>query len=151
MVVAPPSRRADGIYSWANDAAIAPAPGWLLDMVAERPRPHRARGEAEQVHWALVAETVKHVPCELEWQERNTIGMAIWACTGGPPEGFLIWDEWLRRSGKYNARTTRQRWAAIGRCPPNDLGYGTLEYRANRADPNWWNEFEREVLKHLNK
>jgi Bifunctional DNA primase/polymerase, N-terminal len=95
MVVAPPSVRRDGDYRWANDAPIAIAPQWLLDIVAERP-PRRRRDvdENQLVHWTLVmeteteTETVKHMPTELEWHERNKIGMAIWACTGGSQSGI---------------------------------------------------------------
>jgi hypothetical protein len=149
MCVAPPSRRTDGQYRWANDAAIAPAPVWLLDRLAERPRPHRTENTAFLVDAWLVAETMKHVPTELQWEERNRIGMAIWACTGGSEAGFKIWDEWLARSGKYNARKTQQRWAAIHRCPPTAIGYGSLEYRATAANPEWGNELDARQMREM--
>jgi Bifunctional DNA primase/polymerase, N-terminal/Primase C terminal 2 (PriCT-2) len=35
MVVAPPSKRGDGVYRWLNELPIAEAPTWLLDLVTE--------------------------------------------------------------------------------------------------------------------
>jgi hypothetical protein len=146
MAVAPPSVRADGVYQWVKKALIANAPPWMLAQLMERPYRQRIQEEAELVHPALVTATVEHVPTELNWHQRNRIGMAIFACTGGSQAGLAIWDAWLQKSGKYNARATQQRWAALHRCPPNNIGYGTLMYLATRANPNWLAEFDRELM-----
>jgi hypothetical protein len=37
MVIAPPSKRADGAYGWLNDLPIADAPEWLVQRVTQQP------------------------------------------------------------------------------------------------------------------
>jgi hypothetical protein len=45
MVVAPPTRRADGQYRWLNDLAFADPPPWLLAALAvQQPRRPRVGG-----------------------------------------------------------------------------------------------------------
>jgi RecA-family ATPase len=39
MFVAPPSVRTDGTYQWLNEAPIAAAPQWLIDLVTVQPTP----------------------------------------------------------------------------------------------------------------
>lgn len=153
MVVAPPSERDDGSYVWANSESIANAPSWLLDMV-HRPNFERAVWTNDDndlaVHEDLVAAAVAHVPTKIGWHDRNTIGMAIWAATAGSDAGFVIWDNWLRRSGRYNSATTAARWTAMGRSPPTNIGYGTLAYLATAAAPEWLGEYDMKLMMALN-
>ena len=111
MVLAPPSIKDGVAYRWVNDALICNAPQWLLALVARRPTPpslYQSIDNTEIIYGALVKETMKYVPTELGWEERNKIGMAIFVATGGSQEGLAIWDEWLARSGKYSREATRQ-------------------------------------------
>jgi putative DNA primase/helicase len=39
MVLVPPSVKGGGVYEWINRVAIADAPGWLLDLIAEIAKP----------------------------------------------------------------------------------------------------------------
>jgi Bifunctional DNA primase/polymerase, N-terminal/Primase C terminal 2 (PriCT-2) len=146
MVVAPPSVRHDGIYQWLNDAPIANAPLWLIDLVAELPV------ERREEEWgsdpALVAAAAAVIPTELSWHERNRIGMAIWCATNG--EGFEIWDEWLQRSGKYDRGHALARWRGISSSRPTNIGMGTLVYHANRVDPGWLERYDNELVNALN-
>jgi primase-like protein len=73
----------------------------------------------------------------LEWDDWNRVLMAIWRATSGSVEGFRIADIWSRKSAKYNAQNTLEKWNAISKCPPDRIGFGTLKYLADRADPNW--------------
>jgi hypothetical protein len=155
MVVAPPSERDDGIYTWVNAANIANAPQWLLELVHTPQFERRAQFNHDDdnavVHADLVAAAMAHVPTRLTWHERNNIGMAIFTATGGSQAGFVIWDNWLRRSGKYDARSTAARWAAMGRSPPTDIGYGTLSYLATQADAKWLTELDKQLIATMNE
>ncbi len=42
MVIAPPSRRGDGVYRWLNNAPITSAPDWLLALVLAEVAPKRS-------------------------------------------------------------------------------------------------------------
>ena len=55
--------------------------------------------------------------------------MATWSATGGA--GFPAFDQWSRKSTKYDEAETRERWAQIAKSPPTDIGAGTLFYMAN--------------------
>lgn len=72
----------------------------------------------------------------LEWVDWNNIGMALFAATGGSDEGSALWNEWSKRSSKYDARETRKRWEHYKRSPPSRIGAGTLWY--------WFNIFYNE-------
>jgi Primase C terminal 2 (PriCT-2) len=40
------------------------------------------------------------------WNEWNTLGMAVWRASGGSHEGFEAFDEWSKRSPKYDREET---------------------------------------------
>jgi len=157
MVIIPPSVRRDGVYRWVKDVPVAPAPGWLLSFVAVKPRPPSTADRTELEYNSpiglrlLIREAMKHVPVQTEWNERNRIAMALWACTGGDTFGLALWDEWLQRSGKYNYQMTRKRWAALGRCPPSDIGFGTIMFQATRAQPKWLDELDSKLEAAVNR
>ena len=91
------------------------------------------------------------MPTELGWEERNKIGMAIFVATDGSKEGFKIWNDWLKRSGKYNEATARQRWAAITKYPPSKTGYEKLSCLATKAHPKWLSELDKKLIRELNR
>src|SRR5262249_5962187 len=80
---------------------------------------------------------------DLEWDDWNRIGMAIWAATGGSAEGFEIFDSWSRKSLKYDARATSRKWTAYVRSPPTRIGFGTLKHLADEADPGTYFSWSR--------
>jgi hypothetical protein len=140
MVVAPPTRRADGQYRWLNDLPIAGAPPWLIDRVKKQPRPrHNGAGvEWTEVPATKLAAAVAAIPNDdLGWEEWNRVGMALWAATNGSDEGLVLFDRWSQKSGKYDAADTAVKWDAYDSCPPNELTAGTLFYLADQADPSW--------------
>jgi hypothetical protein len=67
---------------------------------------------------------------EQQWAAWNTIGMAVWAATGGTADGLMLFHRWSVRSSKYDARNTERRWAHYHKHPPTRLGAGTLCHRA---------------------
>jgi hypothetical protein len=71
----------------------------------------------------------------------NTIGLAIYAETGGSEEGFALFDAFSRRSSWYNKLVnTRERWEHFHRSPPNRIGANYLYGRARKVNPNWREE-----------
>jgi hypothetical protein len=78
----------------------------------------------------------------LHWKYWNSMGMAIWRGTKGAPEGFAAFDAWSKKSPKYNAQTTAERWAAYAKYPPTKTGAATIFYLADQASPGWREEYE---------
>jgi Bifunctional DNA primase/polymerase, N-terminal/Primase C terminal 2 (PriCT-2) len=149
MSVAPPSKTSKGVYRWINKRRIAMAPQWLLDLVR---KPARAPDDV----WQQYANSTKQASIEeltlatamipnpdIPWDpDKNTpgwngIGMALFAATEGSAEGFRLFDAFSKRSAKYNEATTRAKWEAFHRCPPHEIGAGTMLYLAEQAEPNW--------------
>jgi hypothetical protein len=141
MVVAPPTHRADGQYRWLNDFEIAETPPWLLERVQPRQREdqvHAAAGANQQTDLALIAAVVRVIPNnDLDWENWNKIGMAIWRATDGSDEGLTIFDSFSQKSSKYDAAETLARWNGYFACPPDRIGVGTLFYLADEAVPGW--------------
>jgi hypothetical protein len=70
-----------------------------------------------------------------EWADWNRLGMALFAASGGSDAGFTAFDCLSRRSAKYDAGETQNRWDHYRQCPPDRLGPGTLIYEARQVDP----------------
>jgi hypothetical protein len=138
MVVAPPTKRHDGQYRWLNELEIAEPPQWLHDLVIRRSTNAHDRAETGTTDSTLITMALSVIPNdELDWENWNRIGMATWAATGGSDAGFDAFDEWSKKSNKYDAETTRERWNAYSTSPPNQIGAGTLFFLANQEMPNW--------------
>jgi hypothetical protein len=149
MVVAPPSRRSDGVYRWRNSLPIAKAPAWLLDMVVEKERAPREADPFAQfakhvrpmnmAEFTLAAAMIPNP--DLPWDPDkktgspgwNAIGMAIFAATDGSAEGFKLFNAFSRRARKYDAANTRAKWKAFHGC----LGAGTIFHLAEEAVPDY--------------
>ncbi|MBR1248876.1 bifunctional DNA primase/polymerase [Bradyrhizobium sp. AUGA SZCCT0169] len=75
---------------------------------------------------------------DLGWDDWNTVAMAIWHATGGSAEGLTTLHDWSRKSTKYNAAETDDRWATITMWPPTRFnGMAKLVVLAKLADPYW--------------
>lgn len=74
---------------------------------------------------------------DLDWNAWNRIGMALWVASSG--QGFDAFDAWSRKSNKYDAETTKARWAHYATSPPQRIGAGTIFHLANEADAGWRN------------
>src|SRR5262249_12360078 len=68
--------------------------------------------------------------------------MATWNGTSGSVGGFTAFDAWSKKSPKYNARTTGERWEAFSKCPPTRIGAGTIFFLADKTSPGWREEYE---------
>jgi hypothetical protein len=153
MVVAPPSRRGDGIYRWRNSLPIVAAPRWLLQRVQEQERAPREADPFAQfanhvrpMNMAEFTLALAMVPNpDLPWDpDKNTgspgwnaIGMAIFAATDGSAEGFKLFNAFSRRARKYDAANTRAKWKAFHGCPPREIGAGTIFFLAEEAVPDY--------------
>jgi Primase C terminal 2 (PriCT-2) len=73
-----------------------------------------------------------------EW---NTTGMAIFAATDGHDRGFEAFAMWSEKSAKCNGGYEK-RWHHYFRCPPTEIGAGSIFHWANQAKPEWRSEYE---------
>ena len=69
----------------------------------------------------------------VDWNEWNTVGLALWRATGGSESGCILWHEWSARCAKYDARETEARWRHFKRSPPSSIGAGSLYFRFAEA------------------
>jgi hypothetical protein len=118
---------------WEFDHDLArPAYAWTKqappDATRNR-RPHRTWAQRD----LNLAEIVKSIPNNCDWEDWNRIGLAIFATSGGSEEGFVIFDDWSAKSAKYNPYHTANKWAAFRRCPPTRIGAGTLVHLTRQA------------------
>jgi hypothetical protein len=155
MVLAPPTVRPDGAYSWVNDYPIAKAPDRWIALVRDDAGA-RTPGDNPQADPAMLAAAVAVIPNDdIDWENWNKRGMALWRATNGSDEGFAIFDGYSQKSGKYNAVTTRQRWLHYGRTPtpPDSIGAGTIFFLANEADPNcnWLRRYDAALKAKMDK
>jgi putative DNA primase/helicase len=147
MVIAPPSMR-PGFhvpYCWINDAPIAEAPQWLIDLiiakVSERspaepgPEPTNLSAGAEKIRAALA---VTPSDAEQTWFEVGAgIGRVL-----GDADGFPLFDWWSRKSDKYDEDECAEKWEHL--LTITGYGEGTIFHYADEADPNWRIAYERE-------
>lgn len=84
----------------------------------------------------LIASALKHISNgDLDWDDWNRVAMAVWRATKGSSVAFGAFDEWSRKSNKYDAKTTREKWTKLFRSPPSEIGAGTIFKMA--ADNGW--------------
>jgi hypothetical protein len=90
-----------------------------------RTAPLRPRREmtADEVD---LAEMVAAIPNNEDWAGWNSMGLAIYAATGGSDHGAVIFDDWSEKSLRYNPYTTGERWRHYHRSPPSRTGIGKL-------------------------
>jgi Primase C terminal 2 (PriCT-2) len=101
-----------------------PAPD---DPPAEPDRPRRSRrwlvtkyGDVE------LAEIVEAIPNDLGWEDWNAYGLRIYAASDGSADGYVIFDDFSRKSAKYHKASVDERWANYGKSPPSRTGIAKL-------------------------
>jgi hypothetical protein len=157
MVIAPPSIKPGvGQYKWLNDLPVVDAPAWLIEAVTNRksrdgtrpssaddeaPRSEHEPGENHEADPDLIAAALAVIPnYDVSWNEWNAIAMATHRATKG--SAFAAFDQWSRKSRKYDAKNTHARWNDLFNCPPTDLGAGTIFHLANKASGSWRRDYE---------
>jgi putative DNA primase/helicase len=138
-VIVPPSQSQNGSYTFSSGgledhADLPPFPSELLERLGRRSEPSpSASPDADPERIRAAMRTISNA--DVGWDDWKRFGLAIWRATSGGEQGFAIWDEWSRKSSKYDADNTRREWEAITRSPPTRIGAGTIFYHANQADP----------------
>jgi len=100
-------------------------------------------GEEPQAEVMRIVAALAVIPNDnLDWDDWNAVGMATWRATSGADAAFAAFDAWSKKSRKYDADNTAQKWAAYSRSPPTQVGAGTVFYLADHADPNWRLDYE---------
>ena len=142
MVIAPPSMRpGKGAYRWLNALPIAAAPPWLIARVTASEQRHT--GDEPEADESRVALALAMIPNDdLDWDDWNRVGMAVWRATGGSDLGRDAFDAWSQKSGKYNAKTTAAKWTKYFSSPPTHIGAGTIFHLANEARPGWEDDLD---------
>jgi hypothetical protein len=161
-IVMPPSRRKDREYRVGHDMDPIDPPHWLIEMIGTRPAPlfeERQRKSVDAVHTggaadevdgidatvfeaanvpadlAELAEAMSYIPNRnLPWDEWTVIGLALFAATQG--RGFPIFDQFSKRSAKYDQAKTLERWEQICGSPPDRIG---ARHIYQRAAAHGWN------------
>jgi Primase C terminal 2 (PriCT-2) len=154
--VMPPSRRKDREYRVGNDVDPIDPPHWLIEMIGTRLEPlfeARQRDGVDNVRAAGLADVANgieaagfkaaNIPSDLAelaealsyilnrnlpWDEWTVIGLALFAATKG--KGFAIFDQFSRRSAKYDPAKTLERWQQIRGSPPDRIGARHIFHRA---------------------
>jgi Bifunctional DNA primase/polymerase, N-terminal/AAA domain/Primase C terminal 2 (PriCT-2) len=146
-VIVPPSRTESGKQYSSNEVqGIAGAPDWLYDLVIsddpfkqqEQQKPHH-QPTTEQVRMAL--SVIPNI--DLGWDDWNRIGMATWRATNGNHAGLAAFVEWSKKSAKHNKKDScSDRWKTYAKCPPTEIGVGTIFFLADQADPDWRDRYQ---------
>ena len=153
MVIAPPSVRKDGEYRWLNDNPIVDAPEWLIELVKKQPKAVNDSdgGDRPEIHAdaSLLGAAVAVIPNDksVGWEEWNNVGMALWRTTGGSDEGLDLFDGWSAKCPRYDAAYTAAKWDGYERCPPTEIGAGSIFYMADQASSTWRREYEERVAR----
>jgi Bifunctional DNA primase/polymerase, N-terminal/Primase C terminal 2 (PriCT-2)/D5 N terminal like len=143
-VIVPPSRNIDGagyefLRGGIDELENLPSfPARLLSRISQK---HSGQGRTEpEADLERVAAAMAVIPNDdLGWDDWKRLGLVIFRATSGTGKGLQIFDQWSRKSSKYDEANTRREWESIHRSPPTRIGAGTIFFEANRADPRWWN------------
>lgn len=132
-VVAPPSMHYSGVaYQFMNDAAIAEAPDWLLDIICQETSARATQNYTfTQTHnddskWSIddVREMLSYIDPDTDYDEWIEIGMGL-HCDGYP---LAVWDEWSKRGNKYKPGVTISHWRSFK--PDAGISFGTVVHKA---------------------
>jgi hypothetical protein len=117
---------------WEFDRELAqPAYRWLRQLTPDAPRHPRSRiVSRRELH---LAEIVQAIPNNCDWSAWNTIGMAIFAASGGSENGLTVFDDFSTKSPKYQPHAVEERWRNYRRSPPNRIGMGSLTHLARQS------------------
>jgi hypothetical protein len=147
MVIAPPSIKPDvGAYRWVCEAEIAEAPDWLLALAAapgstddtDAHVPGEPQAPLPLIKAALDAIPIAGMP----YQRWIDVGHAVHAASGGSDEGFALFDAWTQASSEYDAEGIIDKWRSFH---PHSIGYGSLEFWADEADPGWQDRYDAKL------
>jgi hypothetical protein len=106
---------------------------WLGKKTPDEPRQYpRPRFKQDPSDLDL-AEIVKAIPNNYDWEDWNRIGLAIFAASKDHGDGFVIFDDFSAKSPKYDPAQTVARWRNYRKSPPTATGIGKLAKLAYQA------------------
>jgi hypothetical protein len=120
------------LWEWDHDLA-RPAYGWLGLTTPDAPQRYPRHRVEQNARDLDLAEIVRAIPNNCSWEEWNNIGLAIFAASKDRGDGFVIFDDFSVKSGRYDAHETAARWRNYERCPPSRTGPGKLAKLAYTA------------------
>ena len=144
MVVAPPSLKPGvGTYSWHNEHLAVDAPAWLLALVVDTAtKAERTSGAEPQADPAKVVAALTALPNDdLGWNDWSYVGSAAHRATGGDKIGCAAFHAFSKKSQKYDADKTQERWDTYTNI--NQIGAGTIFWMADEKVPWWREQYER--------
>jgi hypothetical protein len=119
---------------WEFDHELGRAAyGWLGQSDPDAPKRYPRRRDELSRRDLDLAEIVAAIPNNCNWDEWNTIGLAIFAASGGSGDGRVIFDDFSAQSPKYDPHAVEERWRNYRRSPPSRIGVGSLVHRARQA------------------
>jgi hypothetical protein len=128
-----------GFLDWdvfEGPPAIAPAPGWLLQLVRAKPVPKEAdAAEPWNADIGKLRSALAVIDADdyIEW---ITIGAALHHSSSGHPDGLAMWIEWSRKSAKFEDGACEKRWEGLGRF--GGQGRATVATIYWRAQEQGW-------------
>jgi hypothetical protein len=130
-VVAPPSLHATGVfYQFLDDnAPIADAPQWLLDIVCrppiERTFTPLPANPNDKLSTDQMREMLSFIDADCGYDDWIHVGMAL----HNEGYGLSVWDEWSKRGSKYTAGCTIPHWKSFR--PNAGITIGTVVHMAS--------------------
>jgi hypothetical protein len=125
-----PLPRRTGWRHGLDDAVELPA---LDPVIRARVTAEPCSSGTPQAPIELVAEALSFIPNDdLQWDDWNTIALAMFAASGGSEAGFGAWSAWSAKSRKHDTDACRERWEHFHISPPTSIGAGSIFYRAGR-------------------
>ena len=149
-IIVPPSVMADGKEYKSNDAAIADAPDWLLQLIKE----YAFREEVEQDCADTARQQqqrtepppdVKLIKAALEAIPSDEYD--VWFKVAGALRhelgdgGWPLFEAWSRKSKKFNAKQCRRKWDDA--TDIHQISAGTIFHYAKEADPTWEERYKQ--------
>ena len=117
----------------AAEAVDRSKPGALRDAF-------RVRVAGDQSRIAKALREIPNGDNIEDWNDWSDIGLAVWGASNGSEIGLAAFDEWSKKSPKYNEATTKEKWDHYATSPPDRIGMGTLVYLARSFNPSFENE-----------
>ena len=80
--------------------------------------------------WQQALEDLNALPDSMvdDYYHWLSVGMILHGESGGSDQGFKLWDQWSRRSAKYEPEALARKWASFRQ--EGGLSFGTLRYWA---------------------
>ena len=106
---------------------------------SQESEPHRPAGGDGTADVDEVAAAVAVIPNpDLDWDAWCDMLMAIYRATSGSDAGLEIAKEYSSKSAKKNNDAgTEKKWRELHSSPPDEIGAGTLFFKANEVNPRW--------------